>query len=690
MGKRIAAQPRNCKSRRPAFFVLLYAAGEPKEKILAELNVGESSLRRWYTRWVDDSIDGLLHLGDSSIERVIEHVAQQDPGLAARIRFAVARVRDLVPDDVYDFKFKEDAMEKTMNNATTELWEVPVQLIKPNPRQPRSEFDEVALRELAGTIKEHGLIQPLIVTKNDHDDHYTLLAGERRWRAAQLIGLEVVQCIVKTHVDDRMMTEIALIENVQREDLSAADEVRAYHQLIELGLTVEEIAQRVGKARATIQNLLGLLRLPAPALNLVGGNEGQLPQRYARALAPVAHLIPEKDLVEAAKAIAAPRDDGQWHNEPEAVIAKLIDSVTQALPRKENSCWDLAWPGKPVTVADPEGDISVRDCKGCEHFIAAGRRCANVRCFKAKTQLYARREIERVAKKAGIPIAAADEAVTMIDIDWQNDGRIKRWMAGPAKHLRLLPVTPEHRSDYHTQQVLGSAFVLLATTDPAVLKAKEKEAQIIPEDESEAAKAKRLAAEERERDARRKEKGEARRARADVTWLVTHTAEALAPKMSIAGGVLHFTAGFVRGHSELGLSEWDEMSVAFNAHQKAVREAQDRAAQLEPRLREQILLCRILDALHAYTPREQFNWPRALKKVEEVAKAFDLKLPKGWNEPPVHRTESNCWHCGQFTSLDHLTQRDMEEGWSAVYQGQKPLDVKCPACNKSKKKSAKK
>ena len=113
----------------------------------------------------------------------------------------------------------------------TELWEIPVKAISPNPDQPRTEFDEAALNELADSIREHGLIQPVVVTPNGSADHFVLLVGERRWRAAQLAGVEVIPAIVKREVDDRARAEIALIENVQRENLSAADEARAYQAL---------------------------------------------------------------------------------------------------------------------------------------------------------------------------------------------------------------------------------------------------------------------------------------------------------------------------------------------------------------------------------------------------------------------------------------------------------------------------
>jgi ParB family chromosome partitioning protein len=137
---------------------------------------------------------------------------------------------------------------------------VAVSEISPNPRQPRSDFNEMELSELASSIREHGLIQPLIVTKKATG--YTLIAGERRWRAAQLAKLENVPVIVKETTPQEML-ELALIENIQREDLNAIEEALAYRQLIdEFGLTQEAVADRVGKGRSTVTNLVRLLNLP--------------------------------------------------------------------------------------------------------------------------------------------------------------------------------------------------------------------------------------------------------------------------------------------------------------------------------------------------------------------------------------------------------------------------------------------
>jgi ParB family chromosome partitioning protein len=139
------------------------------------------------------------------------------------------------------------------------LSEIAVAEIIPNKYQPRRTFDEDALRELAQSIKEHGVIQPIIVRKLE--DGYELVAGERRWRAAQMVGMETIPAAVREYTDGEM-TEIALIENLQRENLSPIDEAGAYKRLMEeVGLTQEEVARKIGRSRSLIANTVRLLNL---------------------------------------------------------------------------------------------------------------------------------------------------------------------------------------------------------------------------------------------------------------------------------------------------------------------------------------------------------------------------------------------------------------------------------------------
>jgi ParB family transcriptional regulator, chromosome partitioning protein len=167
------------------------------------------------------------------------------------------------------------------SESEAELRELPVELIIPNPSQPRRIFDEDSLVALAASLRERGLLQPVLVRPLPGGT-YELIAGERRWRAAQLAALESIPAMVRPH-DDAASLELALIENMAREDLNPLEEARACAALIEdLGLSREEIGRRVGRSRVAISNLLRLLELPDLALMLL--EEGSLSQGHGRAL----------------------------------------------------------------------------------------------------------------------------------------------------------------------------------------------------------------------------------------------------------------------------------------------------------------------------------------------------------------------------------------------------------------------
>ncbi|MBV9927764.1 MAG: ParB/RepB/Spo0J family partition protein [Acidobacteria bacterium] len=165
--------------------------------------------------------------------------------------------------------------------SNEEMVEIDLDLIEPNNFQPRTNFDEERLEELAQSIKANGIIQPLLVRRVS-SERYQLVAGERRWRAAQRAGLLKVPCVVKDIPEDKML-ELALIENIQRQELNAIEEAQAYKRLIEtLGLTQEMVAQRVGRDRTFITNYLRLLRLPDDIQRMVESE--QLSMGHARAL----------------------------------------------------------------------------------------------------------------------------------------------------------------------------------------------------------------------------------------------------------------------------------------------------------------------------------------------------------------------------------------------------------------------
>ena len=177
---------------------------------------------------------------------------------------------------------------------------IEIEKIEPNPFQPRREFNEEALKDLARSIREHGVLQPVLVTKHEIDTpsglevRYQLIAGERRWRASKLAGLSQIPAVIRRGVpDDRIKLELALIENVQREDLNAMERARAYKQLVdEFHLVQREIAERIGKSREMIANTLRLLTLPLDIQESL--QSGRITEGHARAVLMAGDDLPKQ------------------------------------------------------------------------------------------------------------------------------------------------------------------------------------------------------------------------------------------------------------------------------------------------------------------------------------------------------------------------------------------------------------
>ena len=218
--------------------------------------------------------------------------------------------------------------------ATPGLMTLPIDQISPNPYQPRKTFNEASIEELARSVREHGIVQPLVVMRSG--DRFKLIAGERRFRAAHKAGLTEVPVVIKDDLTEGDALEIALIENIQREDLNPIEEAHAYHQLHEeFGMTQEEISKRVGKERSTVANFLRLLKLPDSVKKLLAS--GQLSMGHARALL----------------AVESPKKQEQFADR----VVKRNLSVRQTEMLAANAG------GKPVEKKEKEKDVFTRDAE---------------------------------------------------------------------------------------------------------------------------------------------------------------------------------------------------------------------------------------------------------------------------------------------------------------------------------------
>jgi ParB family chromosome partitioning protein len=207
------------------------------------------------------------------------------------------------------------------------LLSLPVEAIERNPNQPRKRFEEAKLEELAASIREHGVVEPILVRREG--GKYRILAGERRWRAAQRAGLKEVPAVLR-EASEREAFELALIENLQRADLNAIEEAEAYDVLMrDHALTQEAISQRVGKERSTVANALRLLKLPSEVRDLV--REGHLDMGHARALLG---LEGEEAIRRAAQRVVR---EGLSVRATEALVRQLMKKGKPAAPTEETA-----------------------------------------------------------------------------------------------------------------------------------------------------------------------------------------------------------------------------------------------------------------------------------------------------------------------------------------------------------------
>ena len=228
-----------------------------------------------------------------------------------------------MPKDKKGLGIGLDALFGVDESEENELQLLPISKVEPRLEQPREVFEEQSLQELADSIARYGLIQPITARRLD-SGYYQIIAGERRWRAARLAGLEEIPVRV-IEADDRRTAELALVENLQREDLNPIEEARGYRSLIEeYGLTQEEAAKSVGRSRPAITNALRLLSLCPAVLEMV--EKGSLSAGHARALVPI---LDEKQQIAAAKEVV---DKGLSVRQTEQLAARLLKQPKPEMP----------------------------------------------------------------------------------------------------------------------------------------------------------------------------------------------------------------------------------------------------------------------------------------------------------------------------------------------------------------------
>ena len=280
-------------------------------------------------------------------------------------------------------KVKRPALGKgigaLLNSAAQEggkkYFQCPLEELQPHSQQPRKTFNDGKMAELVASIKEKGVIQPLVVRRVA--DHYQIIAGERRWRAAQKVGLERVPVVIQDVSEDSAL-EIALIENIQREDLNPLEEAEAYHHLMaSFDLSQEDVARRVGKDRSTVANAVRLLRLPDAIKSDLA--ESRLSMGHARALLS---LEQEDDILEAGR---------------EIVRKKLSVRETEKLIKKIKSLFGVKEP-KPVMVKEVDPNVAVLENNLCQQLGAKVKLLPKGKGGRIEISYHDQDELERIVE----------------------------------------------------------------------------------------------------------------------------------------------------------------------------------------------------------------------------------------------------------------------------------------------------
>ena len=281
--------------------------------------------------------------------------------MAAKKRGLGSGLDNLIPD--IGLETTEVKREKSENENVSRETLIPIIKIEPNRAQPRTRFDEDALQELADSIKQYGIIEPIVVQKRDN--FYEIIAGERRWRAARMAGLNEVPVVIKEYSEDEIFT-IALIENIQREDLNPIDEATSINNIIKLrGYTQEEFANKFGKSRTYVTNILGLLKLPEDVKKMV--EKKNISMSHARVLSK---MDDDEKVVQLAKQVISEeisvRDLERITSEPTVTKKKKINVETNYRLYENIVCDKL---GSKVRISKNKMEIYFENKKDLERIL---------------------------------------------------------------------------------------------------------------------------------------------------------------------------------------------------------------------------------------------------------------------------------------------------------------------------------
>lgn len=567
----------------------------------------------------------------------------------------------------------------------------PYECVYPNPyQQPGNrrlsgeDFDA-----LVESIRVNGVEQPPPARPHpDLPNAVQLAAGHRRFAAARQARPDEAFYVLVQPLSDLEMIERCIEENIHRSDLNDIEKA----QMVEQYKKINPAATNADMARvfrlkdpASISNIRRLLKLPKSIQEQVAANA--VPQAIARQLVGIAK-VNAKAAQEIANAVAAASPSEKM----DVFENQATGSFSDKLINLDAVDWSPDWlAGAPVSVDIDlgEGDHLVPACAGCVFYFRNqnGERCARPACFKVKFGLWSAVEAQRVAQALKLSVLQPGEkgAAVFDTNDYNADDKARVLLHSARKEvretLRIAPVDEITRWNWGMRRLLDSRAVGLVTVDPAKVKAwfaemEEKQRGKTPKpsrddkaqtEETDAQRVKRIEREREAMAAKRAERSTGWRSKYDALWLVENASKLIGERLEIGGEFLKFVEDvFCQHHS----TRLEVTSVEERLEDAIEKTKGEEAAALR---RQHIALNVISHWGILNRSGNMLDYGNAHERIEDLVEIggedgrnFGVKLPTGWDQPPIHRTAFNCWHCGRFAGnmQEKLTKRDIEEdGW---------------------------
>lgn len=607
------------------------------------------------------------------------------------------------------------------NEPTLETIHALLSNVWPNPWQTRQHEDPAHVAEIADKIRASkdagvgylGLWQPLLARRKlTGPDGFEIAFGMTRLSAYKLVNpqADAIPLIV-AELSDQQMSDLAAQENAQRKDLSAIETAMAIQRRIDdFGMNQMAAAEPFGyKNQASVSNLLRLLKLPENIRADV--DAGRLPERLARQLVSIAEV---KGVAKEVEALAKAVGDTP-PSEREEFLQEGLRQIAEEKGRAIVYLWPLGWPDAPIPTADP--DLSIPACTSCEFLFRRrqGDFCLRPSCFDKKRQIFIAQLLAARSASVHLPVAQPGEKTVPVDTDYSNQAQvlavIKLQQTGKGDYgLRLMELPSRRGMSWEIAKLLDSRAITIGTVKPDAVaaeikalkdKAEKKTSKAAPA-KSHAPKSSEDAYAEREAaDARRAERSVALRLEADLKWLVINATSELAQGLTISGYALRYVLYRLIRNSDgpfqnvYGLLDWYEaLRKQAGAKDKTTKTKADKA-EADMLYRKQLAASQIAYyCLQSQHP----EWARVRDEIADLALGelddfhkfgLGVELPDGWDEPPIHTTPYNCWHCGEFTANRRMSKGDLERGWKVIGDEVVPTDVLCPTCAAKPMKTSK-